>query len=48
MFYECLAPFASIVIQPKGAAKDKSYKLDQPVFILRDMPVKEQYKKAMR
>ena len=42
-----MKPFSSIVIQPEGAALERSCKLDIPVFTLRDKPVKVQYKKAM-
>ena len=38
--------YGSIVIQPAGQALDQSYKLDHPVFTLRAMPVREQYRKA--
>jgi len=40
--------FSSIVVQPKGDNLQRSCKLDQPVFFLRDMPVKEQYKAALK
>ena len=40
--------FQSIVIQPEGDSLKKSCQLDNPIFILRDMPVKEQYKKAKK
>ena len=43
-----MQPFSSIVIQPEGQALIRSRKLDAPVFTLRDMPVKEQYKRAMK
>ena len=47
-FHQVMQPFSSIVIQPTGNALDRSFKLNTPVFTLRDMPVKEQYKKGMR
>ena len=48
IFHEVMQPFSSIVIQPSGESLNKSYKLNQPIFMLRELPVKEQYKKAMR
>ena len=29
-------------------SQDRAIKLDAPIFTLRDMPVKEQYKRAMK
>ena len=47
LFHQTLETFKSIVIQPSGQALDQSCSLDLPVFTLRSMPVKEQYKKAL-
>lgn len=41
MFHKCMEPFSSIVIQPEGAALQRSCKLDIPMFTVRDKPVKE-------
>lgn len=43
-FHETMNYFSSIVVQPKGTNLNRSCKLDMPVFYLRLMPVKEQYK----
>ena len=40
--------FSSIVIQPDGESLDLACKLDHPVFKLRELPIREQYKKALR
>ena len=48
IFHEVMEPFKSIVIQPTGTALNKSAKLDLPVFTLRELPVKEQYKRALK
>ena len=48
MFHDVMEPFSSIVIQPTGHSLNKSVKLEYPIFKLRDKPVKEQYKLAMR
>ena len=47
MFYNAMAPYASTIIQPEGQALMRSYKLERPIFTLRTMPVKEQYKRAI-
>ena len=47
-FHEVMEAFSSVVIQPEGDSLRKACKLDRPVFTLRDMPVKEQYKKAVK
>ena len=48
LFHDVMDAFQSIVIQPEGDSLKKSCQLDNPIFILRDMPVKEQYKKAKK
>ena len=47
-FHETMNYFSSIVVQPKGRNLDRSCKLEMPVFYLRLMPVKEQYKQALK
>ena len=47
-FHEAMNHFQSIVVQPKGKNLERSAKLDTPVFYLRHMPVKEQYKQALK
>ena len=46
MFHKCMEPFSSIVIQPEGISLQRSVKLDIPMFTIRDIPVRLQYKKA--
>ena len=48
MFHEVMGHYQSIVIQPSGKSLERSCKLDQPVFTLREKPVKEQYKLALK
>ena len=40
--------FKSIVIQPRGDYLGRSCELDHPVFVLREMPVKEHYMQALK
>ena len=47
MFHDAMLPFSSILIQPSGQALLRSCKLDQPVFTLREKPVRQQYKQAV-
>ena len=47
-FHTSLQRHESIVVQPKGKSLERSLHLDQPVFFLRDIPIKEQYKKALK
>ena len=47
-FHETMDRCSAIIVQPKGRDLERSCRLEQPVFFLRDLPVKEQYKKALK
>ena len=48
MFHDAMLPFSSIMIQPSGPALQRACKLDYPVFTLREQPVRQQYKQAVK